>query len=90
MYRIKYVDIQSFIKYNNNVVKLINIIKCKSTALPRAPLTALFFATLAVPMAPPPVFTPIAVQLSPQAYPLGQHPPPPVAPQLNQPKAQPP
>ena len=38
-----------------------------------APLS---FATLAVPVAPPCTTTPVAVQLVPQAYPLGQHPPP--------------
>ena len=49
----------------------------------------LSFATFAVPVTPPPILTPVAVQLSPQAYPLGQHPPPPSEAQRNQPRAQP-
>lgn len=45
---------------------------------PPPPLSApLSFATVAVPVAPPCTTTPVAVQLVPHAYPLGQHPPPP-------------
>ena len=50
----------------------------------------LSLATVAVPVTPPPIFTPVAVPLSPQTYPLGQQPPPPASPQLNQPWAHPP
>ena len=59
---------------------------CPTSSLP----ALLFFATVAVPVTPPPILTPVAVQLSPQAYPPGQHPPPPSAPQVNQPCAHPP
>lgn len=51
-----------------------------------APLS---FATLAVPVAPPWTTTPVAVQLVPQAYPLGQHPPPCPLRQENHPWAHP-
>ena len=47
----------------------------------------LFFATCAVPVLPPCTITPVAVQLVPHAYPLGQHPPPCPLAQLNHPKA---
>lgn len=47
----------------------------------------LFFATCAVPVFPPCKTTPVAVQLVPQAYPLGQHPPPCPLAQLNHPNA---
>ena len=50
----------------------------------------LSFATWAVPVAPPCTTTPVAVQLVPQAYPLGQHPPPSPLAQENHPWAQPP
>jgi len=49
----------------------------------------LFFATCAVPVFPPCTTTSVAVQLVPQAYPLGQHPPPCPLAQLNHPSAQP-
>ena len=49
----------------------------------------LFFATSAVPVAPPATTTAVAVQLVPQAYPLGQQPPPCPLAQLNQPCAHP-
>ena len=51
-----------------------------------APLS---FATLAVPVAPPCTTTFVAVQLAPQAYPLGQHPPPCPLGHENQPSAHP-
>ena len=51
-----------------------------------APLS---FATLAVPVAPPCTTTSVAVQLAPQAYPLGQHPPPCPLGHENQPSAHP-
>ena len=57
-----------------------------TSALP-APLS---FATVAVPVAPPCTTTPVAVQLVPQAYPLGQHPPPSPVGQENHPCAHPP
>lgn len=57
---------------------------------PPPPLSApLSFATVAVPVAPPCTTTPVAVQLVPHAYPLGQHPPPPPG-QGNHPCAHPP
>lgn len=49
----------------------------------------LFFATTAVPVAPLPTTTAVAVQLVPQVYPLGQHPPPPPLSQLYHPNAHP-
>lgn len=51
--------------------------------------TPLSFATSAVPVAPFCNTTAVAEQLVPQAYPLGQHPPPSPFAQLNHPTAQP-
>ena len=53
-------------------------------------LASLSLATVAVPVWPPCTTTAVAVQLTPQLYPLGQQPPPPSLPQLNHPPAHPP
>ena len=70
----------------NTIRPIIPIAIHFATSALSAPLS---FATLAVPVAPPWTTTPVAVQLVPQAYPLGQHPPPCPLAQENHPWAHP-